>query len=58
MFTREPLNDYCRRLFKHQDAYYLNEARVSLYLYPDRFAQLAVRWYLAARAERERVKSV
>jgi hypothetical protein len=51
------LNDYCRRLFKHQDAYYFNEARASLYLNPQQFPALAVRWYLAARIERERAKS-
>ena len=35
-----------------------HEARVSLYLRPSAFAALAVRWYLAARIERERAKSV
>jgi hypothetical protein len=34
------------------------EARVSLYLRPSAFPALAVRWYLVARAERERAKSV
>ena len=35
-----------------------HEARVSLYLRPSAFPSLAVRWYLAARIERERTKSV
>jgi len=34
------------------------EARVALYLRPSAFPSLAVRWYLTARAERERAKSV
>ena len=39
-------------------AHIQHEARVSLYLRPSAFAVLAVRWYLAARIERERAKSV
>jgi hypothetical protein len=30
-----------------------HEARVALYLNPNKFARLAVAWYLRARAERE-----
>jgi hypothetical protein len=30
-----------------------HEARVALYLNPDKFARLAVAWFLRARAERE-----
>ena len=32
------------------------ETRVALYLRPSAFPALAVRWYLAARAERERTQ--
>ena len=35
--------------------YLHNESRVALYLHPSAFPALAVRWYLAARAERESV---
>jgi hypothetical protein len=38
--------------------YLHNESRVALYLRPSAFPALAVRWYLAARAERERMKNV
>ena len=34
------------------------ETRVALYLRPSAFPSLAVRWYLTARIERERAKSV
>jgi len=37
--------------------YLHNEARVALYFRPSAFPALAVRWYLAARIERERAKS-
>jgi hypothetical protein len=48
---------YIREYYQHIIEHYYNEARISLYLYPDRFARNAVRWYLAARIERERAKS-
>ena len=35
-----------------------HEAQVALYLRPSAFPSLAVRWYLAARIERERAKGV